>query len=148
MNLILRDVMEGSYLFNEMSKDIDNYFDNYQIEEWLTKSQVKMISEILLSGNKVNTLNRLKEYIELQLKRNLHKKDKWQKEFKGKNAAEKFYNTIENLSEIYESVIEKEFENMNIEFDYQSEQELIYQTLIQKFNYLFVMKYLIKKEGG
>ena len=147
--LILKEIMEGSYLFNEMSRNIDNYFENYQIEKWLTQSQVKMISDILLSGNKTITENRLKEYMKLQLKRNLHEKDKWQTEFDGEKAGEKFSDTIKKLSENYESVIGQELENMNLkseEFDYKSEREFIYQTLIQKFNYLFVMKYLIRKE--
>lgn len=146
--VILKEVMEGSYLFNKMSRDIDNYFENYQIEKWLSQSQVKMISDILLSGNKLKTEYRLKDYMELQLKRNSHK-DKWETKFDGIKAGDKLYDNIKKLSENYESVIEQEFENLKLqseELDYKSEQDFIYQTLIQKFNYLFVMKYLIKKE--
>lgn len=152
--LILKEVMEGSYLFNEMSRDIDNYFENYHIEKWLSQSQVKMISDILLSGKKVNTENQLKVYMGLQSNRNSNKKDKWELKFEGIKAGDKFYDTIKNLSENYDSVIEQEFENLKLqseELDYKSEQEFIYQTLIQKFNYLFVMKYLIikaKTDGG
>lgn len=129
---VLKDVLNGSMLFDRMSNDIDDFFDKNETS-WLTKSQVNMISDILLSANKKIIMERLNKYSSLQLKR-------------GKKAAYAFYEMIDKLQEKYVTVIENEIKRMDLEVDLRDNNELIDITLIQKFNYLFVMKYSIKNE--
>lgn len=143
----LNHIIEESIIFNELEKMIENFFGTYQVPEWLTRSQSRMISEILLSGNKDTIMVRLNEYKERQLKRTSQKGKWWQKEVDKKMAIDAFCEIVNELPNAdITSIIENEIEDLTLTFDLEPYNKLIHQTLIRKFDYLFIMKYSIMKK--
>lgn len=142
----LNHIIEESIIFNELERMIEDFFETYQIPEWLTRSQSRMISEILLSGNKETVMKRLDEYKTRQLKRKSQKGKWWQKEVKGEMAIDAFYKIVYELpNDDITSIIKNEIEDLILSFDFDPYNKFIYQTLIRKFDYLFIMKYSIIK---
>ena len=143
----LNHIIEESIIFNELEKMIENFFETYQVPEWLTRSQSRMISEILLSGNKDTIMVRLNDYKERQLKRTSQKGKWWQKKVDEKMAINAFCEMVGELPNAdITSIIENEIEDLTLTFDLELYTELIHQTLIRKFDYLFIMKYSIMKK--
>ena len=146
INFALDHIMEKSTVFNELDRMLEELFNKYEIPKWLTKSQVRMVSEILSSGNKTMILERLDGYRKLQLKRE-SQKDKWKRKEDTKIAIDAFYDMVKEMPDTnIISLIEYEMSDLNIQFNPEPYTNLIYQTLIHKFNYLFVMKCIIQKK--
>jgi len=146
----LNHIIEGTRIFNELSQDIEDFFRKYEIPEWLTQSQARLLSEILLSGKKEIIMLRLDEYKELQLNRK-SQKDKWQRDVGGEKAIDAFYQMVGELpnTNIISIITNqfKMFKNFNLAFDPESNNQFIFQSLIQKFNFIFIMKYSIQRKG-
>lgn len=148
ISFTLNHIVEGTRIFDELSQDIEDFFRKYEIPEWLTQSQARMVSEILLSRKKEIIMLRLDEYRDLQLNRK-SQKDKWQRDVGGEKAIDVFYQMVDELPNTsITSIIKNQFESFNLAFDPESNNEFIFQSLIQKFNYLFIMKYSIQRKGG
>lgn len=143
----LNHFLNSSQVFNELANDIDKFFSDYKITSWLSQNQVNMLGEIFLIGDKKEIIKRLLQYKELQLKRE-SQKDKWQQEKDGKKAIDKLYEMIEQLDSKYINNIEIIFEDKKL-YDYLIElksnklkyNEHIYQFIIKKFAYVFIIKY-------
>lgn len=148
ISFALNHIVEGTRIFDELSQEIENFFEKYEIPEWLTQSQARRLSEILLSGKKEIIMLRLDEYRKLQLKRK-SQKDKWQRDVGGEKAINAFYQMVDELPNTsITSIIINQFKSFDLAFDPESNNEFIFQSLIQKFNYLFIMKYSIQRKGG
>jgi len=143
----LTHIIEESIIFNELERMIEDFFETYQIPECLTRSQSRMISEILLSGNKETIMKRLDEYKIRQLKRISQKGKCWQKEVNEIMAIDAFYKMVDELpnTDII-SIIENEIKDLAFTLNFEPYNKLIHQTLIRKFDYLFIMKYSIMKK--
>ena len=148
ISFALNHIVEGTRIFDELSQEIENFFEKYEIPEWLTQSQARRLSEILLSGKKEIIMLRLDEYRDLQLKRK-SQKDKWQRDLGGEKAIDAFYQMVDELPNTnITSIIKNQLKSFDLVFDPELNNEFIFQSLIQKFNYLFIMKYSIQREGG
>lgn len=148
ISFALNHIVEGTRIFDELSQEIENFFEKYEIPEWLTQSQARRLSEILLSGKKEIIMLRLDEYRDLQLKRK-SQQDKWQRDLGGEKAIDAFYQMVDELPNTnIMSIIKNQLKSFDLAFDPESNNEFIFQSLIQKFNYLFIMKYSIQREGG
>jgi len=144
ISFALNHIVEGTRIFDELSQEIENFFEKYEIPEWLTQSQAR----ILLSGKKEIIMLRLDKYKDLQLKRK-SQKDKWQRDVGGEKAIDAFYQMVDELPNTsITSIIKNQFESFNLALDPELNNEFIFQSLIQKFNYLFIMKYSIQRKGG
>ena len=148
ISFALNHIVEGTRIFDELSQEIENFFEKYEIPEWLTQSQARRLSEILLSGKKEIIMLRLDEYKDLQLKRK-SQKDKWQRDLGGEKAIDAFYQMVDELPNTnITSIIKNQLKSFDLAFDPESNNEFIFQSLIQKFNYLFIIKYSIQRKGG
>ena len=150
--LAVKGILNDSIIFEALIKQIDEIFKTYKIPEWLTLSQIRMIDEILLSEDKETIMERLEKYQSLQLNRK-SQKNKWKKENKnGIMAIDALYEIVKGLPSMdIKEKIEDKFEEMEL-YDYLEEfnstdyNDLIYPLLIQKFDYLFKMKYLLYRQ--
>lgn len=150
--LVVKSILNDTIIFEALAEKIDEIFRIYEIPKWLTLSQVRMIDEILLSEDKKIIIERLEKYKSSQLKRK-SQKNKWKKENEnGIMAINAFYEIVKGLPSIdINDKIKEKFEEMEL-FDYLEEfnnkdyNDFIYPILIQKFDYLFKMKYLIYRQ--
>jgi len=147
--LVIKGILNDTIIFEALAKKIDEIFRIYEIPEWLTPSQIKMVDEILLSKDKKIIIERLEKYKFSQLKRK-SQKNKWKKENEnGIMAIDAFYEIVKGLPSIdINDKIKEKFEEMELfdcleEFNSRNYNDFIYPILIQKFDYLFKMKYLI-----
>ena len=143
---VLTNILDGRNIFSRIKKDIDTFFDKYNVAGWLSLNQVGTIHEILMAGDKNAILDRLDKYKELQLRRK-SEKDKWQKEVDGKMAIEYFYDMVSNLLDRMLSLIKREIENNKLELtidDYS--RSVIYSSLIRTLDYIFITEMRVLKD--
>lgn len=150
--LVVKSILNDTIIFEALAEKIDEIFRIYEIPKWLTLSQVRMIDEILLSEDKKIIIERLEKYKSSQLKRK-SQKNKWKKENEnGIMAINAFYEIVKGLPSIdINDKIKEKFEEMELfnyleEFNNKDYNDFIYPILIQKFDYLFKMKYLIYRQ--
>jgi len=136
-----------SPIFIKITEDIDDFFEKYGVVKWLSSSQSAMIYEILMLGHKKEIIEQMKEYKKRQLKR-ASEKDKWQKKVNDEKAIDYFYGMIHGILDKYDFQINNELEErfqLRIDDIYDP---MIYQSLIRTFDYIFITKFRILKEGG
>jgi hypothetical protein len=143
--MLLSHILEDDEIMNGMYEEIVDFYKKTEIEKWLTQTQARMLSEILSSGTQDDIISRLNNYKGLQEKRN---SDWIKKKVDGKSAVDIFIEMIKNLyNDCVKDIIKESFEDKDIRFIFQEDayKNLIYETLVGKFNYLFM---LIYKEQG
>ncbi len=139
-------VLGAGRVIDVIEKKIEVFFEKYKIAEWLSMSQARMINEILNLGDREKILERLLKYKERQSKRE-SQAEKWQGKPDGKMAIDAFYEIVEGIGEDEElkRAIKKGLEELNVEMP---DLEQNYIPLIEKFNYLFITKFIINTKEG
>lgn len=143
---VLSHILEGSFIFERIKKEIDAFFKKYSAVKWLSLNQASTIHEILMS-DKDGMDKQLAKYRELQLKR-ASEKDKWRKEVDGEKAINYFCEMIEGLPDRYYSLITEEIMDKFRLPITDTNYPLIYQSLIKTFDYIFITQLRISKKGG